>query len=376
MAIIRTLNVLLKASGDAFTSTFDYAKKTLTGFRGCIASLTPSIGGLQGAMAALGVGVSFEAIRRGTVDILQNAEATDLMSKRLGMSFNSLTTLQSLADVNGSSVEVMNTSLEKMTKTLGKAAFGEQASIDSLARINLSYKDLASLSPEQQFATIMQSVNALNNPMMQAVALQDIFGRGAAELGNLVGITAEQMSQFQRQLEKSGKLVSDDQLKALLEAENALDDLSIAWQGLATTIVSNVAPAISKALSGINSQISDEGSWLNKTARFLAQASDSLTGRQPLDYGPANAKMIGRPDDSWKNKLPGGPGSIDAVPKYRAPKSIGAGTQEDAIFSYMQSLGKAAQKPAQNQVTLIKKTNELLQQVVRAVQQRPVEYTV
>lgn len=252
MAVIASLNVLLKANADQFSSTMKKAERTT---KAAGASMTKAGMAAQSAgkaistaFAAVGIGMGLNAIRTSTLGIIDAFESADLMSKRLGISYNSLVTLQHAAAENGSSVEVMNAALQKMTRLLGEAAYGEKSATSALDRLGLSFATLERLAPEQQFARIMESVSALPNAMQRATALQDIFGKSSSELGNLLGMSSQEMAKFMGQLQATGNLLTVEQASGMREAAEAVDELSRSWAGLTTQIVAKSAPAISSAL--------------------------------------------------------------------------------------------------------------------------------
>ena len=380
MSVIASLNVLLTASAGQYEATMTKAQRTakMTGTTMESAGMRASKAwtGLGKAAALIGVGLSLDRMRTGTMQILESVEANDALAKRLGTSYNGLLSLQHAAEKNASSTEVMNTALEKMTKVLGDAAFGEQSAMESLDRLGLSYGRLQNMKPEEQFVAIMEGVRGLNTPMERATALQDLFGRGAGELGSLVNMTADDLRQYRAELDRTGKTLDDAQLSKMLEAQDAVEGLQHAWDGFSTQMTVQFAPAIIAALEAVTkamTKTSDETKSFGETLQdtFMSvpmlniykelgvkDNSDPMKDKRPT---PRSAATGAAGESSFENK----------TATWRPPSAISAGSNADAIFSFRSRMGGGAANPAVQQVAIGKQQVQLQQRMVRALEEQP-----
>jgi len=357
MSVAASLNVLLTASAAQFTTTIDNAQKTLSRFGNTVKSVAP----------AIGAGLSLGAIVRGTLRTVDAFDQADKAAERLGMTYNSLVTLQQAANMSGSSAETMNSALQKMTVLLGKAELGEKGAADALQQMGLSFATLKDLSPEEQFAQIMQAIGSMPSAMARAAAMQDVFGNGAAELGSLIGMTTEKMRELRREFESKGVLLTPVQQKVMREAAESVDRIKLAWQGLTTQLSAVFAPAITAAINGISSAIERMSGLLGKaSASIIAfiQGNSGAMGMLGMSSAapPAAAAPVVPPQEKkWQ---------------WQAPAAIRGGTQQDSIRTFQNRLDRFGVQPAQNQVSLLNQANQLLARIERHLATPEPVYTV
>ena len=140
--------------------------------------------------------VAGAAIIAGVVN--SSRKSIDVLAKKsdqLGIATEKLAAFQHLGELTGVSTQSMNSSLERMSKRLGEAAQGMGAARPQLERLNLSAKELVSLSPDQQYQKIAEAVKGLSTQSEKAAATAAIFGREGLALLNTMEAGAEGFAQ-------------------------------------------------------------------------------------------------------------------------------------------------------------------------------------
>jgi hypothetical protein len=109
-------------------------------------------------------------------------DATNKLSRSLGISFGELQRLQLAADLSGASSETLANAFTRAQVTITKASKGGREATASLRALGLSVGELSSLSASQQFEAIATAITNIENPAERAAAAVSIFGRSGAQL--------------------------------------------------------------------------------------------------------------------------------------------------------------------------------------------------
>jgi hypothetical protein len=109
-------------------------------------------------------------------------DATNKLSRSLGISFTELQRIQLAADLSGASSETLANAFTRAQLTIAKAAGGGREATAALRALGLSVDELAGLSASQQFEAIATAIAGIDNPAQRAAAAVSIFGRSGAQL--------------------------------------------------------------------------------------------------------------------------------------------------------------------------------------------------
>jgi hypothetical protein len=127
--------------------------------------------------AALGAIFSIQKI---TAAVDQVSAATSRIAdaaSRMSISAEAVQKLGFAAKQSGSSIEAIATAMGRMSDALGSSDANAK-----LAKLGLSLEHIKGLSPDQTFLAIAEAARTMEDPLKQADALTDLWGRGALEL--------------------------------------------------------------------------------------------------------------------------------------------------------------------------------------------------
>jgi hypothetical protein len=127
--------------------------------------------------AALGAIFSIQKI---TAAVDQVSAATSRIAdaaSRMSISAEAVQKLGFAAKQSGSSIEAIAVAMGRMSDALGSADADAK-----LAKLGLSLEHIKGLSPDQTFLAIAEAARKMEDPLKQADALTDLWGRGALEL--------------------------------------------------------------------------------------------------------------------------------------------------------------------------------------------------
>lgn len=195
------------------------------------ASMKTKMDGIGSSIAKIGSALAVGAVAFGGAVLGSMAKsAFELGSSlseaaaKVGVTVEALQEMRYAATQNGIAIETMDGSLNKMTRTLGELALGNQTTAGSFKELGLSARDFIGLTPTESFAKIADALKNIENETVRAALGNKIFGRSYAELKPLVNLGAEGINAAAEEKRKDG-LISTQQAKIL-------DDLADGWDRL------------------------------------------------------------------------------------------------------------------------------------------------
>jgi hypothetical protein len=173
--------------------------------------------------------------------------AVDDLSKRTGVSAQTLQAYQFAAEQSGVSVETFGKGIQKLGINLGEAQTGNKSAIKSFADLGLSVEELTRLSPEQAFEKVAAAISQLPNPAQQAAAAVGLFGKSGAELVPVFQEGAGFLGEMRRQAEALGLVLGDTQVQNLAQLDDSFGVLSATVQAFKQRVTADLAPALTEA---------------------------------------------------------------------------------------------------------------------------------
>ena len=201
--------------------------------------------------------------------------AIDDLSKRTGVSSAALQAYQFAADQSGVSIETFGKSLQKLTINLGEAQTGNGAAIKAFTDLGLSVQELSTLSPQVAFEKIAASIAALPNPAQQAAAAVSLFGKSGVDLVPVFQEGAGFLEQMRKEAERLNIVLSDEQVGNMATLNDSIGEVSLAFKGLTSRVVAELAPALSEAALSLADFLGSLNA--NEIAGQLIASFDQLT---------------------------------------------------------------------------------------------------
>lgn len=144
--------------------------------KNAITSPVSQIGGLLAG--AFSVGKFAEGIK-GALDLGSEMEN---LKARTGEAVGNLLIFKQVLKSNNVDAEEAGPILNKMQKSIEAAAESGSLAYENFGRIGVSMKQLAALSPVEQFRAIHDAIAAIHSPAMRAAAAIKIFGKSGGQL--------------------------------------------------------------------------------------------------------------------------------------------------------------------------------------------------
>ena len=186
------------------------------------------------------------------------------MSRRTGVSIESLSELAYAAQLSGANIETLEASLRKMQRSIVDAAQGSQTAVDALALLGLTFEDFRGLSPEQQFKLIAERISKIESPTVRAAAAMELLGRSGTQLIPLMADGAKGIEALQQQARDLGLTMSTEDAHAAEALNDAFDTLwKVLKQGV-FIIGSALAPTLKSVSEWIIRTVVTTTAWIKQ----------------------------------------------------------------------------------------------------------------
>lgn len=229
----------------------DFEKRVSGSFRAISGSFSKLAG-------VIGVGIGLEALRRAAADAIEFGDNIEKAVAKTGIGAEKISELAYAAQQTDVPFEGLTTSLKKMQIALSEAASGVKAPNETLRALGLTIEELKRLEPDQQFELLADRISKLKDPADRARAAVDLFGKAGADLLPLFEDGASGIQKLREEAHKLGATLTDEQAKALAEADDSIKRLKASFSGFARTLTAEVAPALSQFLDNLNAIVSGD----------------------------------------------------------------------------------------------------------------------
>jgi hypothetical protein len=170
--------------------------------------------------------------------------SVDDLSKRTGVSTQTLQAYQFAAEQSGVSVETFGKGVQKLGINLGEAQTGNKGAIKSFADLGLSVQELSRLSPEAAFEAVAAAISQLPGPAQQAAAAVSLFGKSGAELVPVFAEGAGYLSEMRAEAERLGLVLSKDQVQGLATLDDSIGKVSATFKAFQARVTAELAPSL------------------------------------------------------------------------------------------------------------------------------------
>lgn len=245
------------------------------------------------------------------------------MSVRTGFSRESLQELKFAADQTGVSMESIEKSSRKLTKSIGEAATGTGNSSELFEKLGISIKNAdGSLRPVNEvFNETIGALSQITDETTRNVISMDLFGKSANELNPLIEAGTEGLADFAKQARDAGLVMNDKAIIAADDFGDKMDKLKSQIAHSAMELAQGFMPVIEKIISFISStvipKLKEFAEWFKNLSEgqkeFIIKIAASLAVLGPLAV--VVGKISGGIGGLIKNvsKLAGALSSVGAV---------------------------------------------------------------
>lgn len=249
MAVISELAVAISARTEKLQAGLRRASSELKIFGLGVGQIGRAIGGGMTAAVAAGA-ASLAYMTKQQIGAIDSAVE---LGQRVGASQREIVGFGLAADIAGSSAETIANGLARMNRQLGDAAGGSKNAIKLFDSIGLSFSELIAMRPAEAFGRVADAIKALPNAAAQASAAVAIFGRGGADLLNVLQLGSEGLAKFRTEADAMGLTLNQTAADDVSAAKDSIDALGKSATGTATQLAGFFAPSIKAVADALRS---------------------------------------------------------------------------------------------------------------------------
>ncbi len=241
----------IKITSDTSQATREIEKldNSLKNLKSVSADAAKALALITGAAAAMGYAI------KSTLDA---AGALVDASNRLGVSAANLNTLQQAARLAGVDAETLNMSLQRLNRSIGEGLMkSTSGSAQAMKTLKLPMQEIANLKPDEQFTRITQALAKMENPAQRNATAFELFGKQAPAILQV----ANEIDKVNKLINETGFLVTQEDIIALDEASDSIDQLGILWDAGIKKAVAEIAPYIVGFVIKIKEAIKEAGGF-------------------------------------------------------------------------------------------------------------------
>jgi hypothetical protein len=236
MASLGALVIELAANTARLQGDLGRGVSMLQGF----ASKAKSVLGVFGIAGSAGIFVTLakEAISFG--DEIQKS------SIRAGVSAGTFSQLAAAAKQTDVDIGTLSKGLKNMQVAISTAAQGGKEAQSAFRQLGINLDSLRAASPDAQLKRVADALKEVADPAERARLGTAALGKAYLDLVPLLDQGSAGISNLVEEQRRLGNTFSDEQIKKLADTDDAIKRLKASWSGFATTLVSEVAPALTK----------------------------------------------------------------------------------------------------------------------------------
>lgn len=264
-----------------------------------VAGLTLGVIGMK--LAVSGLASAFQSAlsiveRMGSAVLGKMMEMRDVIENNaqnastLRISTENLIALQNATEECGVENEVFSETLKTMSAQLGYAQMGLKKSQKIFKSLGLDYAALANMDPGDAFQIIGARIAQLPDGAQRIAAASKLFGATGSQLLRIMALFAkgpEALVSAANDAKTLGFAISELDSEKVIQMNAAWRDMGDAMSGVATQLLTQVAPYATAALQSVLDWIQGDGgipAKMEAVATAAADAAQNLYGKAIVGY--------------------------------------------------------------------------------------------
>lgn len=258
-----------KESTDAIDGMGDSTEKTNKSF----SKLKIGAAAIGAAIVAAGV-----AFKRMVSEQLSVIDAEANMARRFNVTMEVMGKFKHIAGITGIDVNVLGETLQELELRLAKIPENGDTATGALNKLGLSLTDLKALSPEDQFYTIAESIQDMDDSFQQAVVAEELFGDKSKQILGTIRDGGDAFRAMGDEAERLGFVLSEKAATSVEELNDNMFRLEQRKEGIKRQMTAELAPALNGLAEAFLRSTSDGGAMKKMLDGVVWAMSRLITG--------------------------------------------------------------------------------------------------
>ena len=231
-----------------------------------LGSLDTKVVVVAGAVAGLAVAAvkAKKALDNMTLESGQKAEDLLKLSSVSGVATDTLQKFQYAGDFVGVSSDALADSLKDLTKNMSDAANGNEEYAEKFGALGVSITntDGSLRNSYDVFLDVIDALGEMSNKTERDAAAMGLINESAQQLNPLIEAGTDALRAYGDEAERMGAVLSEDDLKALKDVDDAQNRLKATQEAVTDQIALQYSPHMKKALEKSTELVNDLGGAL------------------------------------------------------------------------------------------------------------------
>lgn len=249
------LNIILTAKDKAFAAAMDKNAKRIAKFsqdaNKDLSFASAGFDKLAKGVAAFATVAAVQQLGQMVRDAANKLGDLKDSAEAIGITTDALQELQYAAQLSGVSADVLQSSMQKLSKNLGDAAMGGTAAKSTFDALGLSGAALSTMPLDKAIGTIADKLAAIENPAQRATLATDLFGKSGLAMVNMLADGSAGLNAMAAEAQKLGVVINKDVIYNAADAADKLDALSMVVSANLTQAIVTLTPIIIEAAQGL-----------------------------------------------------------------------------------------------------------------------------
>lgn len=220
-------------------------RELLLGVTEPIRAVRANLGELAEAFAGA---FAIEQISEWFSSVTEGAEKVERASHELGASSTAVQQIGAIAKLTGTEFDEMSAHLERMQLGLARTSSSTAPARAALAALGIEAENFRQLPIPEQLEMLAAAFEKFADGPTKTAAAMALLGRAGAELIPYLDRGKEGLEELKKAAQETGVVMSEDDVKALAETQEASNKLSLAVKALGQDIAIGLNGPITKAI--------------------------------------------------------------------------------------------------------------------------------
>lgn len=390
-SLIGALRVSLSAETSQFEQGMRRSQQTAARTAG---SIKTSMGGatayIKSSLAGIAAALTAGTLLRAGKDALEYAAHLGELADTLGLTTKDLQTFSYAAGQVGISQDELESGIQKLTISMGKAQVGSQAQVKAFESIGISIDQLKGKDAGEVFRLIADRLEGVSDRSKRAAVEVALFGKAGAKLDNLLSGSQGRLEDLTKAAQELGIVLSDKQIQQADRTADKIAALQTVLKAKIAGVVADNADSIydfASSLADLAGEIAKAiaeltrlANWINQNGAPIQNFFRSMTpqhglleyggaafgalrsGKNPIDAINAVSGQGRSKGDIWKQIMAGNADFLSQG-RHAAPVSVGnflAGAGPKAKKDH------SAEELQRKQLDALRKQYEMAQDALQA----------
>lgn len=251
----------------------DGVKTSLNSVEGFSAGSVAAMAAAAAAVAAL-VAV-FKELNDITIQVAADADEYLTQSAITSVPVEMLQAWDYAAQFVDVSADTITGSMTKITRAMGDAAGGSEEAQKKFTDLGVSITDADGQlrSAQDVFYDVIDALGEVENQTERDAAAMALMGKSAQELNPLINAGSAALEEYGAQAQEVGYILSEDELKALGEVDDAYQEMQLTIDALKKQLAVDFAPASKAAMELFSDVVKKAGEFLERSGLIENLAS-------------------------------------------------------------------------------------------------------